>query len=485
MNIQAKVPANRSAAAPSATKALPLQEGDVGAPNHALSGFQTVRSLEKRRLQCYLMMMIGDLVAIAIGFAIGSFVRNGIPHAPEAMRQAQLLAPIFLTVALYNRCYSVSALASYIQSAGRVIQALLLATGIVLLIAFFSKTGGLYSRMTFAAGIIATAGTLMGMRYLMRGVVSWRCGAQVENVLIVEDEGPEIDLPTAHRVSAAQHGLLPDIADPHALDRLSRWLSPMDRVIVSCTNARRRAWAMALKGLSVEGEIIDDDVKALGALGARSAGGHGLLLVSHRPLSLRDRALKRGLDLAISIPALIVISPLLIVVAVAIRMEDGGPAMFVQKRTGRGNRIFSIYKFRSMKVSREDTGGVTSASREDERLTRLGRFVRRTSIDELPQLFNVVKGDMSLVGPRPHALASRAGQTLFWDIDDRYLQRHSLRPGLTGLAQVRGYRGATDSENDLVMRLQADLHYLDGWSIWKDIGILMATLRVVIHEKAF
>ena len=118
-------------------------------------------------------------------------------------------------------------------------------------------------------------------------------------------------------------------------------------------------------------------------------------------------------------------------------------------------------------------------------MTRVGRFIRATSLDELPQLFNVLAGDMSLVGPRPHALGSLAGLELFWDVDQRYWHRHALKPGITGLAQVRGFRGATLQRDDLVNRLQADLEYFEGWSIWRDIGIMLATFRVVVHRNAY
>ncbi|NCU10859.1 MAG: sugar transferase, partial [Sphingomonadaceae bacterium] len=129
--------------------------------------------------------------------------------------------------------------------------------------------------------------------------------------------------------------------------------------------------------------------------------------------------------------------------------------------------------------------GKVSASREDNRITRIGRLIRRTSIDELPQIFNVLKGDMSIVGPRPHALGSQAGQKLFWEVDDRYWTRHALKPGLTGLAQVRGFRGATDREADLANRLDSDLEYLGSWSLWHDMRIVLETLRVLVHARAF
>jgi polysaccharide biosynthesis protein PslA len=166
-------------------------------------------------------------------------------------------------------------------------------------------------------------------------------------------------------------------------------------------------------------------------------------------------------------------------------IEDRGPVFFIQKRLGRGNRFFRMYKFRSMRVDRSDADGTVSASRSDDRITRVGRFMRCTSIDELPQLINVLLGDMSLVGPRPHAIGSHAGDKLFWEVDPRYWQRHALKPGITGLAQVRGWRGATDTEQDLAGRLDADLEYLRGWSLWRDVRILVATARVLVHDRAF
>ena len=138
-----------------------------------------------------------------------------------------------------------------------------------------------------------------------------------------------------------------------------------------------------------------------------------------------------------------------------------------------------------MKVDHADGNGDRSASKDDDRVTRVGKFLRRTSIDELPQMFNVIRGDMSLVGPRPHAMGSLAGDKLFWEVDQRYWQRHSLRPGLTGLAQIRGLRGATDREEDLTSRLQSDLEYITGWTIWRDVQILLATASVLAHDRAF
>jgi lipopolysaccharide/colanic/teichoic acid biosynthesis glycosyltransferase len=173
------------------------------------------------------------------------------------------------------------------------------------------------------------------------------------------------------------------------------------------------------------------------------------------------------------------------VIAFAIRAEDGGAVFFRQDRIGLGNRPFRIWKFRTMRVQYADRLGAVSTAREDTRVTRVGRFLRRTSLDELPQLFNVLARQMSIVGPRPHAPASRAEDLLFWDIDERYWHRHSVRPGITGLAQVRGLRGATERQGDLEQRLYSDLEYVAKWSLLRDLRIILGTVRVLLHRNAF
>jgi len=286
-------------------------------------------------------------------------------------------------------------------------------------------------------------------------------------------------------ISAAAYGLKPNLRDPRMLDRLGNVVRGADYVLVCCALEDRAAWSLLLKGTDVQGHVLAPEFDEVGANRLGRYNGHCVMQVASGPLDLRSRVLKRTMDLSLTIPAIVFLSPLLLLVCLLIKLESKGPILFRQQRMGRGNRLFFVVKFRSMRVDACDTDGSRSAARGDTRITRVGRFIRATSIDELPQLFNVLHGDMSLVGPRPHALGSLAGAERFWEVDQRYWHRHSLKPGITGLAQVRGLRGATHEREDLVRRLQADLEYLNEWSLWRDIAILAATARVLVHANAF
>ena len=441
--------------------------------------------LERRRLQCYLALLVSDMAAIFGGFAAAGWLYLGSDGVTMGAHLAQLLLPIFLTIALYNGTYSLRSLEHAASGALRALIAIGLAASAVLFIAFYTKSSASFSRVLFSGGIVLSSGLLGLLRGQMRGFVTWRCGGRVINEIVICDGGPPLALPGARLVDAAAHAITPALDDPVALHRIGLLLRGVDRVTVSCHPSRRLAWATILKGANIDGEVVDDAVTELGAQGARIVSGRGLLRVSVGPLGLRARALKRAFDLAFAVMALIVLAPLLLVIALAIRIEDGGPALFVQRRVGRGNRFFAMYKFRSMGLSASDADGIHSTQRNDPRITRVGHWIRRTSIDELPQLLNVLKGEMSIVGPRPHALGSQAGSKPFWQVDERYLTRHALKPGLTGLAQVRGLRGSTLHEEDLVQRLGADLEYLNGWSIWRDLAIVVATVRVLVHPRAY
>jgi len=188
---------------------------------------------------------------------------------------------------------------------------------------------------------------------------------------------------------------------------------------------------------------------------------------------------KRALDVAGSLFGLLLFAPLLIGIATAIKATSPGPVFFRQKRYGYHNRRFWIFKFRTMYIDRSDQRGTRQAVVDDPRVTPLGRILRKTSLDELPQLINVLKGDMSLVGPRPHVPGMLANGMLYEQFIPYYLQRHNMRPGVTGLAQVRGLRGTTTDPAAALERVDSDLEYIERWSLLLDIRII---LRTVVTE---
>lgn len=467
---------------------VPSRRGFVLDPNSAGPGqpdWVPAHSLERRRLQCYLALLVADIAMLVAGFALAGYFYLGSVIGSDALLVAQLILPVFLTIALYNGAYSMDALIRPYFGMLRAAVALVLSFAAVVFIAFYTKSSSEFSRVSFTFGLAFALFALLWCRLQLRDFVRWRCGDTVVNELLIDDGGPALDLPDVACLAVGPAGLRPDPADPRALDRIGMVLRNIDRVIVSCPPERRAVWAMILKSANIIGEVVDEDVELLGAQGARHAGGNGLLLVSVGPLGLRARVIKRLFDLGLASLALAALAPVMLAVAVAIWIEDGRPILFAQPRVGRGNRFFTMLKFRSMTAAQADRHGDASTGRDDDRITRVGEFIRRTSIDELPQLINVLRGDMSLVGPRPHAIGSLAGDKYFWEVDDRYWQRHALKPGLTGLAQIRGWRGTTEHESDLAGRLNADLEYLSGWSLWRDCRILFATLRVVVHERAY
>ena len=189
------------------------------------------------------------------------------------------------------------------------------------------------------------------------------------------------------------------------------------------------------------------------------------------------------MDIVVSLLALIVHAPLLLLVAIAIKLDSPGPVLFRQRRIGLHGRPFELLKFRTMQHRPPDRGRLQQTCPHDPRVTRVGALLRHTSFDELPQLWHVLRGEMSLVGPRPHAPGTCAGATPFEQVTERYQQRHQVRPGITGLAQVRGWRGQTDTEEKLLHRLDSDLEYIATWSLWLDCIILARTVATVLRMR--
>ncbi len=189
-----------------------------------------------------------------------------------------------------------------------------------------------------------------------------------------------------------------------------------------------------------------------------------------------DFFLKRLFDILASAAALLVLAPVLLIIAALIRLETRGSPLFSQIRWGKDGKKITVYKFRSMRSETCDPSGVAQTVENDPRVTVLGGILRKTNLDELPQLFNVLRGDMSLVGPRCHAVGMLAGGMLYEDLVPAYHQRHAMRPGLTGLAQMRGLRGPTDRPAKARARINADLYYIENFDFWFDMRIILGTI---------
>ena len=208
-----------------------------------------------------------------------------------------------------------------------------------------------------------------------------------------------------------------------------------------------------------------------------------MLSVLEKPVSGWGAISKTILDFTVATTMLILASPLLLAVMLAIKLDSPGPIFFRQKRYGFNNQLIEVLKFRSMYADQADHNAETITRKNDPRITRVGAFIRRFSIDELPQIFNVLTGDMSVVGPRPHAIRAKAGDVLYEDVIDQYAVRHKVKPGITGWAQVNGWRGDTHNEASLIGRLEHDLYYIDNWSVLLDLSIILRTVIVVLHGK--
>jgi exopolysaccharide biosynthesis polyprenyl glycosylphosphotransferase len=441
---------------------------------------------ELKRLQCYGLIAIYDLLALGGAFLSANLLYLHDATNQHGMMMLSMLAPIYIGVASMNGAYSTVAINSLRRGLTRSLQSLAFSASAIVFIAYFLKSTDEFSRAVFLIGSIFSAVLLYIGRVASRRQALNALGGTPFATVIVTD-GVEYSEGSTHDivVSAQELNFDPSTSDPMRFNELAQKIGDADRVIVTCAPDRVRLWASALRSLAVNGEIISNDIDDLGIIAVHQYGTHRTLLVAKGPLQLHERVLKRTFDVTFAFFGLILVSPILVATAITIKAESKGPIFFKQDRIGRDNRIFSMFKFRSMYVEMCDPNATQLTLRSDPRVTRVGEFIRRTSIDELPQLLNVLRGDMSLVGPRPHALSAKAADRLYWDVDPRYRHRHTMKPGITGLAQIRGYRGNTLQLEDLVNRLQSDLEYAEDWSIWKDIQIILLTLAVLRHNNAF
>jgi exopolysaccharide biosynthesis polyprenyl glycosylphosphotransferase len=208
-----------------------------------------------------------------------------------------------------------------------------------------------------------------------------------------------------------------------------------------------------------------------------------MLALMDRPLTDWDRVIKNIEDRVLGTLLFLLAAPVMALVALAIRLDSKGPILFKQRRYGFNNELIEVYKFRSMYTDKTDATASKLVTKDDPRVTPVGRFIRKTSLDELPQLLNVIKGQMSLVGPRPHATEAKASSDLYQTVVGEYFARHRMKPGVTGWAQINGWRGETDTHEKIQRRVEADLYYIDNWSLLFDLYIIAVTPFALMTGK--
>ncbi|EKU72898.1 MULTISPECIES: sugar transferase [Sphingobium] len=454
-----------------------------------MQGASLTVSKEIVRLRLYALCLAGDMAGLFIAFllanwlVVGAFL--GEPGKPHGLVMFSMVAPLYAILAVQGGAYGINTLDRVRRGIFRALLALAQAALLMLLIVYLGKIAEQLSRLTFLTGLLLGAATLALVR-LAVARLAVRLLGDVPHLTAVIMDGVAIET-GAHMevIQADAANLHPERHDADMAARLAAAVGMAERVIVACPLERMDDWSAALKSLSARGEIVVPELLRFAPARVDEFDGQPTIIVAGGPLQFRDRLIKRLFDIIVATIATIALSPVLFGAALAVKLTSPGPILFRQPRIGKDGRPFSIYKFRSMRTEASDHKAATLTKRDDDRVTRVGAFLRKTSIDELPQLFNVLNGDMSVVGPRPHAAAAKAGDSLYWEVDARYWERHCIKPGMTGLAQVRGHRGATDHHQDLIDRLQSDLEYVSDWSIWRDLRIIVATLGVLVHHKAY
>ena len=436
------------------------------------------------RVIAVLITIVGDTLLIAAAALTAALIR--FQNISDATTQdlVLIILPVFFLAAVALNCYRIDTLRRPFKSVGLALLALSIATGVAFTTAFALQVGAIYSRLETAYMLTAAAAYLTAGHLLYKIILDDLSRLIEPRVIII---GPDFAISDAiDSVARLIPRERPDPTDPVSFEQIYEQVRHVDRIILAFDDAvERTAWAQFIRFIGINAEIIEPNLKDIAVLGLNHWEGTPTLIVSRGALDFGERAYKRAFDLAISVPLLGLVGPWLVLLMLLIKFNSPGPAIFGQPRVGRNNRRYQCYKLRTMYADVADQNGKLSTGRDDNRITKIGKFLRRTSLDELPQLWNVIRGDMSLVGPRPHALGSTAEGELFWEVVPDYWTRHAIRPGMTGLAQVRGLRGATLTRSDIEKRVAADLEYINNWSIWLDLKILLQTVRVVYHQNAF
>lgn len=446
-----------------------------------------------------------EMVAIALAtyvafIAYNLFSYGSIPAIPHYGWASVALAAIYGGLCLSDNQYDLLGAEWDHHATSRGLGAVGLAFVLLLAIGFITDTIGDYSRGTFLTQFSAAAFAQIAMRTILWRVIDdvrtrerWRAGGLVMLAL------PGANADFYERLPVSRKDVLRayEIAPARTAQASAR--ARFDAQIAQIQQECRKLKACSVL-VAFDADCIDQVNRIISAFselpvriqlfpvgladsmqGGRIAScGHTRVLeVSSRPRSMQDRILKRAIDLLGAIAAGIVALPLLAAVAILIKLDSPGPVFFRQMRHGFNDEPIGVLKFRTMMTLENGVDHFKQAAPNDPRVTRVGRFLRRTNIDELPQLLNVIKGEMSLVGPRPHAIAHNE---MFRSQIGRLSRRHNVKPGITGWAQVNGFRGETDTIEKMRKRVEYDLYYVDNWSVMFDVKILIMT---VLSPRAY
>ena len=406
------------------------------------------------------------------------------------------------------KIYSVHALTNLVKQASRLWMGWTSVFALLVAIAFMSKTGAEFSRVWLVVWYFLGLSALICARVILATAVRrWigegrfdrrtliiGGGGAGEKLITELEESEMTDIRICgvfddrgdERVSSVVAGY-PKLGNVNALVEFARQ-TRIDLLIVTLpltAEARlleifQKLWVLPVDiRLAAHTNRLSFRPRAYSFLGSVP-----VIDVSDKPITGWDSVIKWLFDKFFAFVALVVLSPIMAAVALAIRLDSKGPALFRQKRYGFNNELIEVFKFRSMYTEQADVGADRLVTKDDSRVTRVGRFIRRTSLDELPQLFNVLRGEISLVGPRPHALQDKAADQLYNDVVDGYFARHKVKPGITGWAQVNGWRGETDTQEKIQKRVEHDLYYIENWSAFFDLYILLRTPFALLNTES-
>jgi Undecaprenyl-phosphate glucose phosphotransferase len=406
--------------------------------------------------------------------------------------------------------YQVPSLRSPWRMAPRLLAAWAIAFACMSLVLFFFKMGGDYSRVWFGSWFVLGAVYLIAERQIIAySIRHWARNGTMERRAVIVGGGepakelirmlerqPENDIRICgifddrdERRSPSVIAGYPKLGTVAELVEFAR-LARIDMLIISLPFSAETRILMLLKKLWV----LPVDIRlAAHAKGLRfrprsysQVGDMSMLDIFDKPIADWDNVAKRIFDIGFSLVALATLWPVFIGAALAVKLTSQGPIIFKQKRHGFNNEVIEVYKFRSMYTNMADPSARAAVTKGDPRVTPVGRFLRKSSIDELPQIFNVLKGQLSLVGPRPHAIQAQSHDRKYVDVVEGYFARHRVKPGVTGWAQINGWRGEIDHDDKIRFRTEFDLYYIENWSLWLDLKILFLTpIRLLNTENAY